>query len=59
LILHLPLLVDHHLDQPPWERHVLLQDKQLKLWADREKEIYKKLKEWDFILTPAFDPALL
>ena len=22
-------------------------------------DIYKKLKDWDFILTPAFDPALL
>jgi hypothetical protein len=38
---------------------ILLQDKQLKLQDDREKEIYKKLKDRDFILTPAFDPALL
>jgi hypothetical protein len=41
------------------ERNVLLQDKQLKLRDNREKEIYKKLKDRDFVLTPAFDPALL
>ena len=28
----------------PVERNVLLQEKQLKLWGDREKNIYKKLK---------------
>jgi hypothetical protein len=28
----------------PAERNVLLQEKQLKLWDDREKNIYKKLK---------------
>jgi hypothetical protein len=38
----------------PTERSVLLQDKQLKLWDDREKEIHKKLKDREFILTPAF-----
>jgi hypothetical protein len=36
-----------------------LQDKQLNLRDDREKEIHKKLKDRDFILTSAFDPALL
>ena len=41
------------------ERNVLLQEKQLKLRDDRETNIYKKLKDQDFILTPAFDPALL
>ena len=41
------------------ERNVLLQEKQLKLQDDRDKNIYKKLKDQDFILTPAFDPALL
>jgi hypothetical protein len=29
----------------PMESHVVLQDRQLKLWDDREKEIYKKLKD--------------
>ena len=43
----------------PMERNVLLQEKQLKLRDDREKDIYKKLKDRDFVLTPAFDPALL
>jgi hypothetical protein len=43
----------------PAERNVLLQEKQLKLWDDREKNIYKKLKIQDFVLTPAYDPALL
>ena len=43
----------------PVERNVLLQEKQLKLWDDREKNIYKKLKDQDFDLTPAFNPALL
>ena len=43
----------------PVERNVLLQEKQLKLRDDREKNIYKKLKDRDFVLTPAFDLALL
>ena len=43
----------------PMERNVLLQEKQLKLQDDREKKIYKKLKDQDFILTPTFDLALL
>ena len=43
----------------PMERNVLLQEKQLKLRGDREKNIYKKLKTQDFILTPTYDPALL
>ena len=41
------------------ERNVLLQGKQLKLQDNRETNIYKKLKDRDFVLTPAFDPALL
>jgi len=41
------------------ERNVFLQEKQLKLRDDREKNIYKKLKDQDFVLTPTFDPALL
>ena len=43
----------------PVERNVFLQEKQLKLRDDREKNIYKKLKDRDFVLTLAFDPALL
>ena len=43
----------------PVERNVLLQEKHLKLQDDREKNIYKKLKDQDFVLTPAFDLALL
>ena len=43
----------------PIERNVLLQEKQLKLRGDREKNIYKKLKTRDFVLTPAYHPALL
>ena len=41
------------------ERNVLLQEKQLKLHDDTEKDIYKKLKTQRFVLTPAYDPALL
>ena len=43
----------------PVERNVLLQEKQLKLRRDREKNIYKKQKTQDFILTLAYDRALL
>ena len=43
----------------PTERNVLLQAKQLKLRDDTEKDIYKKLKTRRFVLTPAYDPALL
>ena len=43
----------------PMERNVLLQEKQLKLWDDTEKDIYKKIKTRWFVLTPAYDPALL
>ena len=43
----------------PVERNVLLQEKQLKLRDDREKNIYMKLKDRDYILTPTFDLALL
>jgi hypothetical protein len=34
-------------------------DKQLNLWDNREKEIHKKLKDQEFVLAPAFNPALL
>ena len=43
----------------PTERNILLQEKQLKLWDDTEKDIYKKLKTRRFVLTLAYDPALL
>jgi len=43
----------------PAEKNVLLQEKQLKLWGDQEKDVYKKLKNQDFVLTLAYDPALL
>ena len=43
----------------PVERNILLQEKQLKLLDDREKNIYNKLKDQDFVLTPTFDPPLL
>lgn len=43
----------------PMEKNILLQEKQLKLRGDREKDVYKKLKTRDFVLTPAYDPALL
>ena len=43
----------------PVERNILLQEKQLKLRDDRETNIYKKLKTQDFVLTPAYNPALL
>ena len=43
----------------PAEMNVLLQEMQLKLRGDREKNIYKKLKGRDFILTPAYDLALV
>jgi hypothetical protein len=36
-----------------------LQEKQLKLWDEMEKNIYKQLKTQRFILTPAYDLALL
>ena len=41
------------------ERNILLQEKQLKLWGETEKNIYKQLKTQRFILTPIYDPALL
>ena len=41
------------------ERNVLLQEKHLKLRDDTEKDIYKKLKTQRFVLTPAYDLALL
>ena len=44
---------------PTERRNVLLQEKQLKLWDDLEKDINKKLKTWRFVLTLAYDLALL
>ena len=41
------------------EINVLLQEKQLKLQGDTEKNIYKQLKTRRLILTPAYDPALM
>ena len=41
------------------ERNVLLQEKQLKLRDGTKKDIYKKLKTRRFVLTPAYDLALL
>ena len=43
----------------PMERNVLLQEKQLKLWYDTENNIYKKLKTQRFVVTPAYNLALL
>jgi len=43
----------------PTERNVLLQENQLKLRGGTEKDIYNKLKTRRFVLTPAYDPALL
>jgi hypothetical protein len=43
----------------PMERNVLLQEKQLKLRDDTEKDTYKKLKTQRFVLTLAYDLALL
>ena len=43
----------------PTKRNILLQEKQLKLWGEMEKNIYKQLKTQRFILTPVYDPALL
>jgi hypothetical protein len=43
----------------PAENLVLLKDKQIKLWDDWEKEVFKKLKDREFALTPAFDLAQL
>jgi hypothetical protein len=52
-------LQDHCLDQPPQRGTFFYKDKQLKLWDNREKEIHKKLKDQEFVLAPAFNPALL
>jgi len=43
----------------PTKRNVLLQEKQLKLQDDTEKNIYKKLKTQRFVVTPAYNLALL
>jgi hypothetical protein len=43
----------------PMERNILLQEEHFKLLDDTEKDIYKKLKTRRFVLTPAYDPALL
>ena len=41
------------------EKNILLEEKHLKLQDKTEKDIYKQLKNQGFILTPAFDLALL
>ena len=41
------------------ERNILLEEKHLKLWDKTQKDIYKQLKNRRFILTPAYDLALL
>jgi hypothetical protein len=41
------------------ETFTLLRDKQIKLQDDREKKIYRELKDREFTHTPAFNPALL
>jgi hypothetical protein len=43
----------------PAERNIHFQEKQLKLRGKTEKNIYKQLKTRRFILSPAYDPALL
>ena len=53
-----PPLLDSH-PATPTEKNVLLQEKQLKLRGYQEKDVYKKLKNRYFVLTPAYDPALL
>jgi hypothetical protein len=41
------------------ETFTLLRDKQIKLQDDREKKIYRELKDREFTPTPTFNPALL
>jgi hypothetical protein len=41
------------------ETFTLLRDKQIKLQDDREKNIFRELKDREFTHTPAFNPALL
>ena len=41
------------------ERNILLGEKHLKLRNKTEKDAFKQLKTQRFILTPAYDPALL
>ena len=41
------------------KKNILLEEKHLKLRDKTEKEAYKQLKTRRFILTPAYDPALL
>ena len=43
----------------PMERNILLQEEQLKLRDDTEKDIYRRLKTQRFVLTPAYNPTLL
>jgi hypothetical protein len=43
----------------PEETFTLLRDKQIKLQDDREKKIYRELKDREFTHTPAFNPTLL
>ena len=41
------------------EKNILLEEKHLKFHNKTEKDTYTKLKTRRFILTPAYDPALL
>jgi hypothetical protein len=41
------------------EVYTLLRDSQLKFQDDREKEVYKLLKDKEFTSTPVIDPDLL
>ena len=41
------------------KKKILLGEKHLKLRDKTEKDIYKQFKNWGFILTPAYDLALL
>ena len=41
------------------EKNILLEEEHLKLWEKTEKDIYKQLKTRRFILTSAYDLALL
>ena len=41
------------------EKNILLEEKHLKLWNNTEKDAFNKLTTRRFILTPAYDLALL
>jgi len=41
------------------KRNILLEEKHLKLWNKMEKDVFKQLKIQRFVLTCAYDPAIL